>query len=847
MGFFASGSKRQSNRDGMPSLELIHRLECKICPLNKVENNTPHMPPSGAKEPLVYILGTAPGASEDRVGKPKFSGDHGIPLHRCIPDEMLPLIRWNNVVRTRPPGKPQRPPEKIEIEACRPSIERDIAATKPKAIFGFGSVPLRWAINQSDIRAWRGRRIPVEIAGHACWYYAFANPAELLQIRRRDGSISEEERAFQFDLKRAFAEVEELPEPVIFSPADAGSNIELIECSTAGLARLEQLMRWAMAQPAVGVDYETSGKRPYGETATILSAAIGTPKQSFAFAIKHPEAKWTQDQLVRVTELWLEFLEAPVRKLVHNWMFEAEWSAYFFGERILRKSRWDCSYIQAAVLDERIGDRKPGCLGLEFLILQHFGFNLKSLSPLDRKDLGKEPLNEVLRYNAMDAKFHYYLWKAQSDLLEAFGLQAVYEQTLRRVPALALTQIKGVPVDQKEVNKLRIKYEDRIKEVEKEIMAFPEVETFRRRMKRTFSPTSNPDMVIMLRDILQSRAGAGDLGAYAVDESVLAKVKHPMMPLILKHRKASKRLSTYILPYAEGSETVWPDGLVHANINPIGTVSHRTSSDEPNIQNIPKRDGEAKEVRRQLKAPPGHVWCAVDFGQIQARNIAMMSKDKSFVKALWDRYDVHSFWAERIAYEYPKRIGGREFLKDKKVMKDFRGDVKNQWTFPLFFGAQLAGIAEYLQIPEQILEPILREFWREFQGIQDWHERMLKAYHRDGYVLGLDGSRFRAPLSKNQLFNYPIQKAEALIVMDAMCRLSEKEVWNYQANLEIHDDLSFILPLEKLDDYVEEIVTEMLVVNFDFINVPLTVEVSIGENLLEMEEVLVASSDTWRK
>ena len=64
---------------------------------------------------------------------------------------------------------------------------------------------------------------------------------------------------------------------------------------------------------------------------------------------------------------------------------------------------------------------------------------------------------------------------------------------------------------------------------------------------------------------------------------------------------------------------------------------------------------------------------------------------------------------------------------------------------------------------------------------------------------------------------------------------------------EIHDDLSFILPLEKLDDYVEEIVTEMLVVNFDFINVPLTVEVSIGENLLEMEEVLIASSDTWRK
>lgn len=881
MGFIASGSGKSAGKE--PSLELIHRLECKICPLNKLDtNDNPHMKPTGSKEPLIYILGEAPGKDEDEEGR-QFVGESGKVLRARLPKEVLPHVRWNNVVRTRTPKG--RKPEKIEIEACRPSVERDIAATKPKAIFGFGNVPLHWVLGQNGIQKWRGRRIPVEIAGHQCWFYPMEHPLDLLRKRKRNGDISEDERAFRFDIQRALDELESLPDPVVLGRADAEAGVELIPCTNAGLDRLEEYMHWAVKQPVVGFDWETNTLRPYGkpimdregekvvrwEDAKILTAAIGTVKNSVSFAIDHPEAKWTKGQRARLEELVDWFLHQPnVRKAVHNLSFEMEWGAIFYGATILRTGLWDCTYTQAALLDERslagADDRRTGGASLDDLVLNHFGLALKALSPLNRKDLASEPLPVVLKYNAMDAKFHCMLYLVQRGMLEAAGLQRVYiEQDLERVATCVLTQIKGVPRDQAVTEELQDKYRTRVARLEKEIAALPEVVKYQQKQRQIFNPMSNAHCIIMFRDLLGYDEGfkkdeTRDSGfvtthaskaEYTVDKKVLEAIGTPLTKLIIELREANKRLATYIDSYADGSPFVWPDGLLHPVINPQGTKSGRTSAEDVNIQNLPKRNEEAREVRRQVRpANDNEVVVAVDQGQIQARGIAMMSRDKAFSQALWERYDVHTEWAERIARAYPKRVGGKQNLTDKKVMKAFRTDIKNQWTFPLFFGAKLYGISQFLQIPQETLEPLMDEFWKTFHGVADWHERLRKEYHETGAVRHLNGRLSRGPLSFNQMINYPIQGIEAEIVMEAYTKLSKRCTdtgdINWQPNIEVHDDLTFMLPASKVEYYVNGIVTDMLDIHRPYINVPLTVEVSVGNNWLDMEEVLVASSDTWK-
>lgn len=921
MGFFASGSTNPS-RDKMPSLDLIHRLECKVCPLNKIKDNDhPHMEPTGSPEPLIYILGEFPSRDDDEAGK-QFAGESGRLLRALLPKELMPHIRWNNVVRTRTPKG--RAPERIEIEACRPSVERDIAKTKPKAVFGVGPIPLHWVLGQSGIPKWRGRRIPVEIAGHQCWFYPLEHPNSLLRKRRRNGDISEDERAFRFDLKRALDEIEELPEPTILSRVDAEAGVEIIPCTQAGLDRVEQFLAWAVQQPVNGVDYETNTLRPYGkpvldksgnwvsrwEDAKILTAAVGTPKASIAFAMDHPQAKWTSAQRKRLDKVWRKYLLAKgVRKAVHKLAFEQEWSAVMYGADVLRESDWDCTFTQAVLLDERsMKDEAArgwsvGGASLDDLVYNYFGLRLKALSPLDRTNLANEPLDVTLKYNGMDAKFHAMAYLQQRGMLEAQGLQRVYLQDLERVPTMVMTQIKGVPRSQLVTQKLQKKYRNRIDRLESEIKLLPEVKKFEAKEKKSFNPMSNAHCVIMFRDMQKRDEGynksqekredgqvmkwASD-AAYAVDKTVLEAIGTPLALKIIELREANKRLSTYIDSYADGSPFVWPDGLLHPIINPQGTKSGRSSAEDPNVQNIPKRDEEAKEVRKQITPTnDNEIIVAVDYGQIQARGIAMMSKDKAFVKSLWDRYDVHTEWAERIARIYPKRIGGKEFLTDKKVMKAFRTDIKNQWTFPLFFGAKLYGISQFLQIPEDVLQPVVREFWKTFHGVADWHQELLEFYHTYGYVRHMNGRLNRAPLSFNQMINYPIQGVEAEIVLEAYSNLSKRAAMagdiNWQPNLEVHDDLTFVLPMsdalfnarhylergehyKKLadadreaamrkkathwaghDPYVRGIVSEMLAIKRPYINVPLTVEVSIGPNLLKLEEVLVASSDTWKE
>ena len=824
--FFVSNRPKPKDLRGL-SPEFLRRHECNVCPLNSVENIHPKMLPTGSDNPTILILGEAP---EDEQGK-QFVGKAGKLLRQRIPEQWPPKIRWDNAVACRPPGN--RTPETVEYTCCRPRKERDIAKTKPKAIFGFGAIPLYQIVNPDSkyrsISLWRGRRLPVNVGGHVCWYFPMHHPSYISRLRRFEPKDlnsygSDEEFAFACDIKNALAVVDSLPEPIIHTVEDAQANIEIVD----NINRVADLLDLAGNDPTCGIDLETTCLRPYETDAKILSMSCSSKSTTFSFAVDHPGATWTKLERRQLDVLIKRFLyETKCRKIVHHLPFEMEWLGYRFGTRCFYASRWEDTMAQAFILDSR-----RGALSLDFLCLQYFGLNLKAISGLDRKNLEKVPVDQVLKYNAIDSRYHRLLYLEQQKRIKAEKLVDVYDEHLRRISSLVLTQLQGIPVDQLAVRALSKKYKNRLSLALVETAKDEAVKEFEEVKGRKFNPLSPKDVNMLMRDILKEdleNAGKGELD----------HVDHPIAKKIVQCREAQKVLSTYINPLNIESEenVVFPDGRLHPIFSTTSVISARSSSEAPNVQNFPKRDEERKEVRAQIKSEGVDIRVvSFDYAGIQARNVAMESKDKALIEAFWHNYDIHSEWRDKILRKHPKWIP-KSKLQDKDTMKAFRHLAKNKFVFPTFFGAQAFSVSESLGIPKNICEELREEFFDQFPDILKWHQSLDKFYFRHGYVTGCSGYICRAPISSNQRINLPIQGDEACIVLDAMSRLSEMEDPRYQPMLEVHDDLTFLVTKSDVDAVSEIIINTMVNCPFEWAQVvPIEVEMSVGENWLDKKE-----------
>jgi DNA polymerase I-like protein with 3'-5' exonuclease and polymerase domains len=149
--------------------------------------------------------------------------------------------------------------------------------------------------------------------------------------------------------------------------------------------------------------------------------------------------------------------------------------------------------------------------------------------------------------------------------------------------------------------------------------------------------------------------------------------------------------------------------------------------------------------------------------------------------------------------------------------------------------------AANLHLPEEIAEDLAEEFWDEFRGVKKWQEKLLESYERNGYVETLDGRRRRGAMSPNQVINHPIQGTAASIVCAGMNALSERveieERWDCHPRFNGHDDLSFFMRDERIEENLKVIAAEMCKPRFDFVIVPLLVEASVGQRWNEKKEV----------
>lgn len=836
---------------GVP-LDLIRAQGCKACPLNNADCRSPKMQPSGSDKPLIYILGAGVSPRGDEVDQPLAGYDAKL-IGAAIPRVLRNDLRFNNVVRTYTGLAPKpvfgfddtpydvaREPKFVEIEACRQSVIDDIERTKPVAIFGFGSIPLKWIAGETHANLWMGRKFAVRVGQHQCWYFPFMAPIDVLKNRKYEGRKPEIETVFERAIESACRQVwnNTLDDPHITSKEEAFAGVEIVTGEAGDLKRVEKWLDHCAASPTVGMDYETNALRPYNRDAKLLTGALSTKDGTLAFPFHHRENRWTAGERRKLMDMFGDFLDDPrPLKISHNLPFEMEWSAVWWGEDVLRAGQWADSLSQAYIIDE-----KQGMLALEVLTQQHFGFNIKELSKLDRVNLDNEPIEDVLIYNGGDAKWHRKLFLVQEPILDEIGMMDVYDAQVRRIPTLVLTSMHGVPLDQDQVTAYRKDYERQLAGIEKELADNPDVKAFALRYDKDFNPASSHDVAKWMRNNSDK--------VEKTDKAALNAISRPLAKLIIRHREVSKLLATYVLSVSPEhtnrlGETVprsphlYDDGLLHPIISTTKVSTWRTSSEAPNIQNWPKR-GPSVIIRKQIAAvKDGYVIVAFDYAGIQARNVAMESRDKRLMQSFWDHYDIHTDFLERMIAIYPKMIkeGIDTMRADPGLQKAYRHIAKNKFVFPTFFGATPKRVSTDCEIPLTAGEEAQDEFFGLFPDIKDWQLSIQKSYERNGYVTGLTGHRRHAPISWNELINAPIQADEAHIVCTAMSALSELDFRKYQAMMEIHDDLTFLFPKKELDARADVVIREMVKPRFDWINVPLVVEMSVGDNWCDLKHV----------
>ena len=560
--YFSAPPPVQSLKPGLARAKLAPALlaqaGCKACPMNGLERTliSPKMVPTGSTTPEIYIIGEAPGRSEDEKGK-QFVGPSGKLLRAALPEGLR--YRWNNSLRCRPPGN--RNPTEVELACCMPKQIADITATKPKVVLALGNIPLQALLKVTGITKWRGRAMALHLPGHSCWVVPSFHPSYLLRTRKRDSEPSDYEQSFAFDLD-LLLDLLKGPPPTRDLYDSDDQTIELLLKPKTIVARLAAIP----AKAFTATDIETRHYRPYTAGSDILTAAIHYENQTFAFPIGHPQAKLKPADREAILDAYLSYLQRCV-VYVHNAAFEGEWFVHLFGYENAYSYTLEDTMAQAFVLDER-----KGALSLDDLSLMHFGLQMKQLANLNKNRLDLEPLDDVLRYNGRDSRFTHALALRQRELLRQQKLLTVYRMQRSRAMAATLAQYRGVTPNAAALSEFDKQLAADSERQKVAIAELPIVKTFAAKHGHPFNPGSTKDLLTLLK--------ANNLVASnetSTDEAVLEAIDHPLCRLLLDQRLTEKMHGTYIKPLLPKGKQIHADGMIHTKFNHLLTSTGRFS------------------------------------------------------------------------------------------------------------------------------------------------------------------------------------------------------------------------------------------------------------------------------
>lgn len=370
------------------------------------------------------------------------------------------------------------------------------------------------------------------------------------------------------------------------------------------------------------------------------------------------------------------------------------------------------------------------------------------------------------------------------------------------VKVLAAMEIAGARIDVKALADYSLVLTDRMNVLDHECHVLAGEE---------FNTASPMQVGEILFDKLKidEKAKKTKTGQYSTTEEVLLKLRdrHPLIDKILELRGIRKLLSTYVnaLPALINPRT----GRIHTTYNQTVTATGRLSSTNPNLQNIPVRNDEGREIRRAFIPAQGNVFFSADYSQIELRLVADMSGDATMLDAFAAGHDIHAITAARIYHKPLDQVTGDERRKAKTA------------NFGILYGISAFGLSERLGIPRSESKQLIDGYFATFPGVKAYIDRSVEQAREKGYVTTLDGRRRMLPdinsrnavvrsFSERNAVNAPIQGTAADIIKRAMIAIHnrfEMEGIRSQMMLQVHDELNFdVIPAEL--PRVQEIVVE---------------------------------------
>jgi DNA polymerase-1 len=394
------------------------------------------------------------------------------------------------------------------------------------------------------------------------------------------------------------------------------------------------------------------------------------------------------------------------------------------------------------------------------------------------------------------------------------------------LPVLADMEMTGVVLDTEAIETTGRLFMERLEQLENEIYELA---------GHPFTITSPRQVGEVLFGELQlaQKVKKTKTGQYSTSEEELEKLKtkHPIVAKILQHRGLKKLLSTYIeaLPKLIHPKT----GHIHTSFNQAVTATGRLSSSNPNLQNIPIRDDDGKEIRRTFVPEPGHVFFSADYSQIELRIMAHLSGDANLVEAFRLGNDIHAATAAKI---FKKPL--------EEVTKDERRKAKTA-NFGIIYGISAFGLAERMGVSRTEAKELIENYFLTYPAVKEYMDKSIDLARDRGYILTDFGRRryladinsansvVRGYAERNAI-NAPIQGTAADIIKIAMIRIAERmrrEGVKSKMILQVHDELNFSVLPEELETIRKIVVEEME--SAYTMQVPLVAECGVGENWLE--------------
>lgn len=445
----------------------------------------------------------------------------------------------------------------------------------------------------------------------------------------------------------------------------------------------------------------------------------------------------------------------------------------------------------------------------------------------NQADIRTVDIQKLCDYAAEDADITFRLKQILEKELKVNGLENLfYEIEMPLMKVLAKMEHTGVRIDSEALRQSSEILTEEMIDIEKEIHNIAGFEF-------NVSSPMQVGEVLFDRLRLDDKAKKTKTGQYSTSEDVLEKIrsKHPIINKILDYRGLKKLLNTYIdaLPQLISPVT----GKVHTSYNQTVAATGRLSSTNPNLQNIPIRDAQGKEIRKAFIPDEGCLFFSADYSQIELRIMAHLSGDNNMLEAFNSGLDIHTATAAKI-YKIPLT----------EVTSDMRRKAKTA-NFGIIYGISVFGLSDRLGIPRAEAKELIEGYFATYPEVKKYMDVSIQRAKEMGYVETLLGRKRFLPdinsqnsivrgFAERNAINAPIQGTAADIIKIAMVRIQnrlEKENLETKMTMQVHDELNFTVPNNEIDITRTVVIEEME--NAIQLRVPLIADCGIGSNWLE--------------